>query len=294
MSRGRARGKALAATVTAAGAFLLAAGTASAASPIPVSSSTPDGPDAPASTSATCPAKTRVSAVGFTTTTNPAVGVIIHTLSPAPRGVSVAALNLSSQPGQLSGTAYCSKLPKKKKKKGAHKGVALEAKKKKKKKVTPLTVASSTTSLAGISGGSATATCPSGTTVRTGGFDLPLVGGQLEAQVSAAELIAPNQWRMSAVSNSSSTASVTAIALCGKGPAVTPATATTTFTGPIPHSAVANCPAGKTVAFGGFVVSAGDPSGVYVSGMQRISDASFQTDAMTFVPGSITSTAYCA
>src|SRR5262249_14931526 len=158
-----------------------------------------DGPDAPASTSSSCPPKTRVSAVGFTTTTNPAVGVIIHTLSPTPTGVSVAALNLSSQPGQLSGTAYCSKLPKKKKKrkKGAHKGAALEAKKKKKKKkVTPLTVVSSTTSLAGISGGSATATCPSGTTVRTGGFDLPLVAGQLEAQVSAAELIAPNQWRM--------------------------------------------------------------------------------------------------
>jgi hypothetical protein len=280
--------------MVAAVGFMFAAGNASAASPIPVTGSTLVSGNTDGSTSATCAPKSRVSAVGFTTTTTSTVGVILHTLSPTPTGVSVGAINLSSITGQLTGTAYCSKLPHKKKKKKKKNRAAEAKKKKKKKKVTPLVVASSTTSLAGVSEGSATATCPTGLTVRTGGFDVPLVGGELHSLVKSAQLIAPNQWQVTADSDSSSTASVTAIALCGKGPAVTPASATTTFASETPHSATATCPAGKKVAFGGFVKGGSNTTAAYVSGLQRTSDTTVQTDAMPFEVGTITSTGYCA
>jgi hypothetical protein len=287
---------------TAALGVVLLLGVASHASAAPVTAvtSTVAAPeDQPASTSAVCPARTQVSAVGFTTTTNIDQGVVIASMVPSPAGVSVSAFDFGDS-GQLTGTAYCAQVPKKKKKKKkkhAKKGTASVAKKKKKKKkkVIPLTQVSATSSLSGVADGSATVTCPAGTSVRTGGFSTPVdPGGGLEAVVKSGELIGPSQWRVGADSTGDPTAAVTAVALCGAGPAVSGQGAETVFTSEIPFTATATCPSGQSVAFGGFAESGSQTDSTYVSGLERTSDSSWQTTDFPFENGSIRSIAYCA
>jgi hypothetical protein len=288
-------------TIMALGAMLVVgvASNASAATITPVTNTVAIPSDQVGSTTALCPTRTQVSAAGFATTTNPDQGVVIASMIPSPAGVAVTAVDFGDD-GQLSGTAYCAQVPKKKKKKKKHakKGTATVAKKKKKKKKpVPLTQVSATTSLTGLTGGSATATCPPRTSVRTGGFDTAVSpDGNLQAIVKSGQLVGPSQWQVGADASGdpSTPASVTAIALCGPGPPVTPATATTQLTSETPFTATAGCPAGTSVAFGGFSEGGDFTADTYVSGLARTTDSTWQTTDFPFEAGSITSIAYCA
>ena len=289
-------------TTMALGALLVVgmASNASAATITPVTNTVGIPSDQTGSTTALCPARTQVSAAGFATTTNPDQGVVIASMIPSPAGVSVTAVNFGND-GQLSGTAYCAQVPKKKKKKKKHakKGTATVAKKKKKKKkkAVPLTQVSATTSLTGLTEGSAIATCPAKTTVRTGGFSTPVSpDGSLQAIVKSGQLLGAGQWQVGADASGdpSAPASVTAVALCGAGPPVTAATATTQLTSETPFTATAGCPAGTSVAFGGFAEHGDFTFNTYVSGLARTTDSTWQTTDFPFEAGSITSIAYCA
>jgi hypothetical protein len=277
------------------------ASNASAATITPVTNTVGIPSDQVGSTTALCPARTQVSAAGFATTTNPDQGVVIASMIPSPAGVSVTAVNFGND-GQLSGTAYCAQVPKKKKKKKKHakKGtatVAKKKKKKKKKKAVPLTQVSATTSLTGLPEGSAIATCPPNTTVRTGGFSTPVSpDGSLQAIVKSGTLLGAGQWRVAADASGdpSAPASVTAIALCGAGPLVTAATATTELTSETPFTATATCPPGTSVVFGGFEEHGDSTFNTYVSGLARTTDSTWQMTDFPFEAGSITSIGYCA
>ena len=271
-------------TTMALGALLVVgmASNASAATITPVTNTVGIPSDQTGSTTALCPARTQVSAAGFATTTNPDQGVVIASMIPSPAGVSVTAVDFGDD-GQLSGTAYCAQVPKKKKKK--------------KKKAVPLTEVSATTSLTGLTEGSAIAACPAKTTVRTGGFSTPVSpDGSLQAIVKSGQLLGAGQWQVGADASGdpSAPASVTAIALCGAGPPVTAATATTQLTSETPFTATAGCPAGTSVAFGGFAEHGDFTVNTYVSGLARTTDSTWQTTDFPFEAGSITSIAYCA
>jgi hypothetical protein len=243
------------------------------------------------STSVSCPPKTQVQGAGVVSSLNASQGLAVNQMIPSPTGVSVRAVNLSGDPGQLTSIAYCAKVQTTKKKK-AKKGATSAKKKKKKKKKNPLVQVLATTSLAGVNTGSATATCPSGTTVRTGGFDTGPGGDTYDVAPIAGELIAPNQWRISADDASNPGDSITAIALCARGPAVSASTAATEFVSPDPQWAVAKCPSGS-VAFGGFNTG-GTGSSVYLGSLERIANAAWRTTVFPTVDGTVTSIAYCA
>jgi hypothetical protein len=86
--------------------------------------------------------------------------------------------------------------------------------------------------------------------------------------------------------------SLTAVALCARGPALTGSTASTEFVGPDPQWAVAKCPSGS-VAFGGFNTG-GTGSSTLLSGLERIAEADWRTTVFTNAPGTVNSIAYCA
>jgi hypothetical protein len=287
---------------TAVGAGLVAlamaalCGSAWAAEPKAVTNSVAVAADGVATTSATCPAKHEVSGLGYTTTTNSSQGTVLTSLVPTPRAVTVTAKQLSSNAGQLTGTAYCTKVAKKKKKKkkGAGKSASASAPKKgkkKKKRVAPKQF-SATAALPTDGSGAAVVTCPPGRTVRSGGFSVALDGaGEPTALPSALELIAPNQWRVSADALGDS-GSVTAIALCGKGRPVSSGQATVVYQDSFPHTATAVCPAGKTAAFGGYRET-GETTAHYESGFVRSGSNAWAVTAFPFEPGEITAIAYC-
>jgi hypothetical protein len=243
-----------------------------------------------ATSSVTCPPKTQVQAVGVASTVNNSQALAVNQMVPSPTGVSVRGVNLPGNASQLTSIAYCAKVQVKKKK--AKKGATSAKKKKKKKKKNPLVQVSATTSLSGVSTGAATATCPSGTTVRTGGFDTGPGGDVYQVAPIAGELIAPNQWRVTADTAGAPGDSITAVAICARGPTVTASTAATEFVSPDPQWAVAKCPFGS-VAFGGFNTG-GSGSSVYLSGLERIADAAWRTTVYPTAPGTVTSIAYCA
>ena len=243
-----------------------------------------------ATSSVACPAKTQVQGVGFSSTTNDDQGLVANSMVPTPTGVSVRAVNLAGERSQLTSIAYCAKVPVKKKKK-AKKGATSAKKKKKKKKKNPLVQVTSTTSLSGVNTGSATVTCPTGTTVRTGGFDTAPGGDTFDVQVTAGSLGPANQWHVGATTAGNPGDSLTAVALCARGPTLTLSDAFTTFVGPDPQWAVAHCFSGS-VAFGGWDTFNTD--GVYLSGLERIADADWRVTAQPFNSGQLASVAYCA
>jgi hypothetical protein len=242
-----------------------------------------------ATASVGCPPKTQVQGVGFSSTTNDDQGLVANSMVPTPTGVSVRAINLAGERSQLTSIAYCAKVQTKKKK--AKKGAVSAKKKKKKKKKNPLIQVTGTTNLTGQSTGTAVATCPAGTTVRTGGFDTAPGGDAFDVQVTAGSLGPDNTWHVGAITDGSPGASLTAVALCARGPTLTPSNAFTTFVGPDPQWAVAHCFAGS-VTFGGW--NTFNTDGVYLSGLERIANADWRVTAQPFNPGQIASIAYCA
>lgn len=244
---------------------------------------------ASATSSVSCPPKTQVQGVGFSSTTNDTQGLTASSMVPTPTGVSVRAVNQAGERSQLTSIAYCVKVQTKKKK--AKKGAASAKKKKKKKKKNPLIQVTGTTDLSGQSEGTAVATCPSGTTVRTGGFDTAPGGDIFDVQISAGSLGPANTWQVGATTAGNPGDSLTAVALCARGPAVTAANAFTTFVGPDPQWAVAHCSSGS-VAFGGWNTFNGP--GVYISGLERIAEADWRVTVQPFTPGQVASVAYCA
>ena len=242
-----------------------------------------------ATSSVGCPPKTQVQGVGFASTTNNTQGLVATSMVPSPTGVSVRAVNLAGERSQLTSIAYCAKVQVKKKK--AKKTATSAKKKKKKKKKNPLIQVTGTTSLSGLSTGSAVATCPTGTTVRTGGFDTAPGGDTFDVQISGGSLGPANTWHVSALTEGFPGDSLTAVALCARGPTLTPSDAFTAFAGPDPQWAVAHCFTGS-VAFGGF--NTFDTPGVYLSGLERIAEADWRVTALPFNPGQVASIAYCA
>ncbi len=201
--------------------------------------------------------------------------------------------------GTLTGTAYCTRTnPKKKKKKGKGKGKkgadALAAKKKKKKKKKkrkpPFPVSATTPFGPSDPEAEAVVSCPTGTTVRSGGFDTTGVA----ATPIVMQLVSPTQWRVVVQEAESGATTVTAVALCGKGPALTASPGAPI---PVPPSgeiaATASCPAGQRVAFGGFTLI-GPTGGGLVKRIRRVDDAVFEVAARGTEPALLlTPTAYC-
>jgi hypothetical protein len=242
-----------------------------------------------ATSSVSCPPKTQVQGVGFASTINGGQGLAASSMVPTPTGVSVRAANLAGERSQLTSLAYCAKVQTNKKK--AKKGATSAKKKKKKKKKNPLIQVTGTTDLSGQSTGAAVATCPAGTTVRTGGFDTAPGGDSFDVQITAGSLGPDNTWHVGATTDGNPGDSLTAVALCARGPTITPSEEFTTFIGPDPQWAVAHCFSGS-VAFGGW--NTFGTGGVYLAGLERIAEADWRVTAMTFVPGQVASLAYCA
>jgi hypothetical protein len=280
-------------------------GSSAMAAPVkPTSATTPIAAGAEGSATATCGRGHHVAAAGFTNTLREGQsGVILARMVPTPTAVTTGGLNVGGD-GSTTATAYCTKTNpvKKKKKKGQTKkgqsaAAAKGKKRKKKKQRKPPVAVSATTPIAGTDEtGTATATCPGGTTVRAGGFD---TGSSVSAGNIAhpldLELASPTQLRVRVHNFSATANSVTAIALCGKGPGLTAVEATTALpVGGNGAPATATCPGGRRVAFAGFRSGYEQLGELFISALVRVSDSQAQATGYAVDMGNtVTAIAYC-
>jgi outer membrane biosynthesis protein TonB len=241
-----------------------------------------------------CAAGEHVGAAGFSAAANDDSGVWLTGLAPTPTTLKATSIN-AGDPGLLTATAYCTspdkaakkKKKKKKKKKGkgksasssqdnavsAKKGKKKKKKKKKKQASTPppTQVASVSTIPAGANTGTATVTCPSGTTVRAAGFDTASTEGDiyflssLTSPTPTTVKIDVERWPFP-----DDPIALTAIALCGSGPALTAVPGNEAV---VPNdgtaTSTATCPSGTKVAYMGY---SDNSTGTYPTGLTRVSD----------------------
>ena len=253
------------------------------------------------SANAACVGNERVSMAGFTSTINFDQAALVSAMAPSVTGVKASAFN-PGDPGTLTAIAYCTPPPKakkkKKKKKKKHAAPAKKKKKKKKKKPAPppqVVSATSPITPIGANFATATVTCPSGKTVRAGGFEAGVTADD-GYSLSSLELLSPTQLKVvvDEFGFGAVQTTVTAIALCGTGPALTTAAGPAAI---IPEdgtgASTASCPAGKTVAFGG--VKEGIAGGAYISSLTRSSNTAVTASAFSFNPNdTVQAIAYCA
>jgi hypothetical protein len=268
------------------------------------------------SVTSACVGAERLAMAGFTAQITLSQAVTVSSFAPTGTGLKVTAFNIGSD-GDLTSTSYCTTDPifpattqkkakkkKKKKKKKKHSASSSKKKKKKKKKkkpavqqqpAPPVPVTSTSPIGAGDPSGTATVTCPSGTTVRAGGLDKPTAMGDLYT-ASSMEMLSPTQLKVAVqdfMGGSTDATSVTAVALCGQGPPLTTAPGPLTA---IPSfdfaTSTATCPAGTVVAFGGF--KEGPLDNGYVQMLARASDSTVTATAFSTIAGnSIQAFAYC-
>jgi hypothetical protein len=132
--------------------------------------------------------------------------------------------------------------------------------------------------------GSATARCPAGTVVVAGGF---ATTPNTAVAVTGLERVAADLWRVSAYIPLGITrhAALTSIAYCGPGPApkLVSRTIKTLTDGP----ALAPCPVGKHLAFGGAIVKGGNPF------LETLRARTQSTWSVGGYGGKLTALAYC-
>lgn len=229
-------------------------------------------------TTVRCLARERVTGMGFETQTDQATGVVITSLVPAPRKVRGTAISLANNGGYVDVTAECGKRPRRR---------ALRRTKIVRKSVT-------------VAGGTeevVIARCPRGLSVRAGGWKGAFVAAPGGPGIVVADLFrpAPRNLRVRGVNGGAAEGTLTAIALCGKGPALRPRAASTTRTdGAQEASALARCPAGRVPGFGGFKTSSAPGDTVYPRDMHRVGVRSLRIGSFSFAPNQkLTAIAYC-
>ena len=278
-------------------AIFLLSSSAMAAPVKPTSATTPIASGQEGSSTATCGRGHHVAAAGFSNTMSETQGVIAIRMVPTPTAVTTSGVNAGGD-GSTTATAYCTKTNpvKKKKKKGKQAAAAKGKKKKKKKRKPPVAVSSATQIAPSDESGTATATCPAGTTVRAGGFD---TGSSLSAGNVAhpldLELASPTQLRVRVHNFTATANSVTAIALCGKGPGLTAVESTLALpVGGNGATATATCPGGRRVAFAGFRSGFEQFGELFIGALVRASDSQAQATGYAIDNGNtVTAIAYC-
>jgi hypothetical protein len=241
---------------------------------------TPQEPIRAATATSTCPKGTKLAFGGYTgdvTFTGNAAGVTLSGLRRASkRDWSASAFNLAEGAGNATSIAYCAKVKR-------------------------LTEVTGSVNIPPLGRGTATATCPRKTSVRSGGLSAQ------DSLTSAEPLVVPTGMRRASKRTlqvegvnlgETNAGTLEAIAYCGKGKKLTEKFATATVANRQQGSATATCPKRKPVAFGGFDVEADvadlNPLTV-LSGLVRPSKRTWTASAGAAIgPGEVTSYAYCA
>lgn len=146
----------------------------------------------------------------------------------------------------------------------------------------------------GANTGTATVSCPSGTTVRAAGFDTASTEGDLyhlsslTSPTPTTVQIDVERWPVPA-----NPVALTAIALCGSGPALTAVPGNSAV---VPNNgtgtSTATCPTGTKVAYMGYTDNS---TGSYPTGLTRVSDSVATATAYdaTSAADMVQVTAYC-
>jgi hypothetical protein len=145
----------------------------------------------------------------------------------------------------------------------------------------------------------ATATCPAGTSVQLGGFEIndsniPKPRGGPPSGFRAAKMLATSarKWRVTGVA--APNVKLTAVAGCADLPAPDAVTKTVDVPAGGKTSAIAKCPQGSHVVMGGFRQSVFDGGGPYIRGLERPTRRNWKATTWEFDdPESLTAIAYC-
>jgi hypothetical protein len=227
---------------------------------------------------ARCGAGEGLLAGGFKAQTTRSHGLIVSRLHPAgSRGSTAAATNTFVNDSTLQAEAYCGP-----------------------PRQTQTVRVSKTIKGAGAqrSSGSAKARCPTGTTLRLGGFQAE-VSPQPNGPTVVVNTLrrAPGQaLRVGAANTGPKAGALTALAVCGAGPALRARTKHAALPAAGGRSSVtAHCERGEQLGFGGFHVPRADRSGPYVSQLRRTAKGDWRAGAFQFPRkgGGLTAIAYC-
>jgi hypothetical protein len=229
------------------------------------------------SVTARCSAGRTIVLGGFKANTSADVGLVAAADEPSSRSAWTAgATNTFVNSGQVTGIAYC----------GPRKRL---------KRVTK-TVTVAAQSASNTPNAVATALCPKGMTVRSGGFDAD-VSPQVDGPgllVTRMGLAGPRKWKVGASNFGPAPGQLRATALCGSGPKLRAADRKTLFTGGT-SAATARCQSGKVVA-GGFRVTEASDDGPYLRELSRPAAKRWRAGAFKFPGGGarVVAVAYCA
>lgn len=233
-------------------------------------------------TSASCPKGKKLVTAGFGTTTNKTVGEVVTEMNPlSATKIRTGAFNLSPLQGRLRATAYCAKTKK-----------------------TKLTRVVGTVQSAPGAAFTVQTKCPKGTSVRIDGFAVAASAPGIYSTLNSMKLESPRVLVVKASpppvavragtprGGTINPGSVSAVAICGKGPKLTKVAKSVPIAQSAKTTATANCPDRKHLAFGGF---AGTDAvvGNYLSKLSRSGDRSSSASAFSFNNSSVTSIAYC-
>jgi hypothetical protein len=224
---------------------------------------------------ATCPPPTRAMFLGLNATVGEKAALELTSLGAGGRRAVASAIN-PERPGTgtLTVLAYCGRRPIRR------------------------TVAASTT-VGPQKQASVTAVCPPNTSVLFGGFRAqirPAPGP--EVTLNGLERISARRWRVSAVNLEGPSGKLTAIAYCTPG---SPQLIARTKSVKVPYgetkAVTASCPAGKTLALGGFRSTHYTDrfASIYPASFARTGSRAWSVSGHKFVPviGKVTAIAYC-
>ena len=223
----------------------------------------------------TCPPPTRAMFLGLRATVEEKAALELTSLGAGGRRAVASAIN-PERPGAgtLTVFAYCGSRPVRQ------------------------TVAASTT-VGPQTQASVTAVCPPKTSVLFGGFRAqirPAPGP--EVMLNGLERVSARQWRVSAVNLEGPAGKLTAIAYCTPG---SPRLIARTKSVQVPYgktkAVTASCPAGKTLALGGFRSTPYTDrfASIYPASLMRTASRAWTVSGHKFVPaiGKLTAIAYC-
>lgn len=224
-----------------------------------------------------CPPGQRLTGVGFETKTDPGNGFLIKSLVPLARKARGSVVGLSPPPtsGYFDLYGDCARRPAR-------------------PRLRATRVVRATTSVAPGTEGFASARCPRPLTVRTAGFVSDLSATN-RSSVSHLSRPAPRRVRAGAINSDVVVRSITAVALCGRGPSLRSFAATDTQAAdPAEASALARCGGGRKLAFGGFDTNSTPTDRVFIREMRRVGTRSLRASTFSFDPNSqVTAIAYC-
>ncbi len=223
----------------------------------------------------TCPYPSRANFLGLKATVSETAALELTSLGAGGRRAAASAIN-PERPGTgtLTVLAYCGGRP------------------------VLRTVSASTIVAKGVQA-SATAICPPRTSVIFGGFKSQIRSSPgPEVTLNGLERVSARRWRVSAVNLEGPPGKLTAIAYCGRG---SPRMIARTKSVKVPYgktkAVTASCPAGKTLALGGFRSTHYTDrfASIYPASFVRAGSRTWTVSGHKFVPviGKLTAIAYC-